>query len=202
MAKKKKSREYKAPKIRRTHINSSYMLALTTSAIVAYSGVMSYMSYLMVNNLIIHQVPKNEWPTSDEMIVLYMLWGAVIFMFVIFCFQAYEYFGVLRIRDDYLELRALGVFRRRLYFAEIKYIGIDYGDISGMRQVWIYFSRVPIPMKYYHRMTRLKYTKDTFRVQYNRNTYESLLHYLPPKLSRELGQHYSVIRLHKKHIMS
>jgi hypothetical protein len=75
MAEKKKSREYKAPKIRRTHINSSYMLALTTSAIVAYSGVMSYMSYLMVNNLIIHQVPKNEWPTSDEMIVLYMLGG-------------------------------------------------------------------------------------------------------------------------------
>lgn len=200
MAKKKNDREYRPPKIKRTHINSPYMFALTATCIIAYSIFMLHISRMMFDSLIVHHIPKSEWIASDEMIVLYMLWGAVFVLFALFCFHAYEYWGILRIREDHLELRALGVFRRRLYFDEIKYVGIDYGDVSGMRQFWIYFSRVPIPMKYFHRMTRLKYTKDTFRVQYNRNTYESLLHYLPPKLSRELAKHYSVIRLHKKHV--
>ena len=197
---KKECREYRPPKIKRTHINSPYMFALTTLCVVVYSMFMLYLTYLGIDNLIVRQVSKSEWFVSGEITSLFFLWGLVFILFIIFAFHSYEYWGILRIREDHLELRALGVLRRRLRYDEIKYVGIDFGDVSGMRQFWIYFSRTPIPMKYFHRMTRLKYTKDTFRVQYNRNTYESLLHYLPPKLSRELAKHYSVIRLHKKHI--
>lgn len=198
MAKKKNDRKYRPPKIKRTHINSRYMFVLTLTCLIATSLYVANILRMIIHVLIVTKVPLHKWP--DEGSLAFIFLGLEFCLFIIFCFHAYECWGILRIREDHLELRALGVFRRRLYFDEIKYVGIDYGDVSGMRQFWIYFSRVPIPMKYFHRMTRLKYTKDTFRVQYNRNTYESLLHYLPPKLSRELAKHYSVIRLHKKHV--
>lgn len=113
--------------------------------------------------------------------------------------ERYEIFSILKIKGECLELRNLwSVYQ--LHFEDIRAVGIDYDIVGGKKEFWIYFSCAPISMKYYHQIKRLKFTKETFRVKYSRNTLESLLYYMPPKLSRELGKHYSVILLHKRHI--
>lgn len=126
--------------------------------------------------------------TFPTMLILLGLW-----------LERYEIFSMLQIKEDCLELRILwSVYR--LYFQDINDLGIDYDIVGGKRKFWIYFSRTPISAKYYHHMKQLKLRKETFRIKYSRNTYETLLHYLPPKLSRELGKYHSVILLHKKDI--
>lgn len=183
---------------KKTFINNPYLYILSVFLLIGsicYTVFMIYACYIGPSRLFESFRQSFEQPTEFFKFILLIAIPIVSILLVIII-DRYEYWGIVKITDDYLEICALGL-TRRLYYQEISHLGIDYDIVGGKRQFWIYFSRVPIPMEYYHRITRLKYTKDTFRIKYNRQVYESLLHYLPPKLSRELGKHYSVVLLHK-----
>lgn len=131
--------------------------------------------------------------------------GAIFFFGFLYLFMwitliiPYEIFGHMKIQGDAVAFFHPFRGKRKLLFSEIKYIGIDYGVISGgVKQFWIYFSKVPIPPKYVHNMNRMALSKQTMRIQYRREVFESLIYYLPKDLSKRLRANYSIIRLYKK----
>ena len=184
---------------KRTFINNPYLYMLSVFLLIGsicYTVFMIYACYIGPNRLFDSFLQSFEQPPEFFKFILLIVIPIVPILLVVII-DRYEYLGIVKIADDYLELCALGL-TRRLYYQEILHLGIDCDIVGGKRQFWIYFSRVPIPMEYYHRITRLKYTKNTFRVKYSRKVYESFLHYLPSKLSKELGKQYSVILLYGK----
>ena len=68
--------------------------------------------------------------------------------------------------------------------------------LSLTRQFWIYFSKEKIPPKYIHRINRLKFSKTTMRVQYNKNIFAALVYYTPSDISKRIRKGYSIIRMY------
>ena len=117
-------------------------------------------------------------------------------LIVIPCYiNRYEYFPVITIRDDCVEIRAL-LSKRQMYYVDMRYIGVDYLILGGKEKFWIYFSKEPIPPNYLRHVKLLRSTHKTLWIQFSDELFSSLRHHLPDKLSRELGKHYSTIRAH------
>ena len=139
------------------------------------------------------------WSTLQEMPLyahLFLL-GCLFGWIFVMVYHRYDYFTVLHIRDDCLEFTTIAT-RRRMYYTEINYIGLDYGVIHGTKQFWIYYSKDPLPMKYYHNAHRIKCSNTTMRSRYDEILFESLCLYLPKKHSKELRKHYSAVRANKE----
>lgn len=110
--------------------------------------------------------------------------------------NGYEYFGVMEILSDRLEFRA--PMRKTIVFCfeEIADIGIDYGVISGMRHFYIFIGKSKISPDFTHRITRLRFSDETMRIQYRRIIFDTLLEVLPQEtLGKKLSKNESVIRL-------
>lgn len=112
-----------------------------------------------------------------------------------FCIR-YEWATIVEIQEDRLLFKALFT-RRSFYYKDMHYIGVDYGVLQGSKQFWIYFSEKEIPMKYYHQINRLKFTKDCMRVQYYKKAYNKLVEHTPPEISKQLRKCYSTVLLYK-----
>ena len=108
----------------------------------------------------------------------------------------FEWCCFVEIQKERLLFKAF-LTQRSLYYRDINHVGIDYGELGGGKQFWIYFSEDPVPMKYYHNITRLKFKKDCMSVQYSKKAYEALIANTPPKISGKLRNCYSVILLYK-----
>lgn len=178
---------------------SSY---LTILCFVCTVGVI--FATIKVVNILILDI-KNFPPASGRLIdhdgirtVLFVFLPVELLLLFFLC-RTYEAFGHMKIQEDSILFRHPFRGKRKLLFSEIKYIGIDYGVISGgVKQFWIYFSKVPIPPKYIHNMNRMALSKQTMRIQYRREVFDSLVYYLPKDLSKRLRANYSIIRLYKK----
>ena len=123
--------------------------------------------------------------------------GAILFNLILLFCLGYEVFGTMRIEDDGLLFRA--PFRKmvKMKYSDIKYMGIDYGLLSLTKQFWIYFGSEPLPMKYYHRITKMKMNRKIMRIQYNQDVFDALVAQMPHDLSKRLRKCYSTIRLYK-----
>ena len=140
--------------------------------------------------------------TVQSLILLLCVTIPYPFLFIPAAFEAY---GKIVILDDCIELRALFRRRRRIYYSDIKYLGIDYRILNYTRQFWIYFRQDDFPPE---RNTRNPFRKYVFtqridridmrnvRVQFNQKVFDDLVYYLPPKLSKQLNSCYSIIRLY------
>ena len=117
-------------------------------------------------------------------------------LILLFCL-GYEVFGIMRIEDDGLLFRAPFRKRVKMAYSDIKYMGIDYGLLSLTKQFWIYFGSEPLPMKYRHRINKMKMNGKIMRIQYNQDVFDALVAQMPRDLSKRLGKCYSTIRLYK-----
>ena len=118
-------------------------------------------------------------------------------IFVVGSFTLREAFGTIIVDENYLILKTPMRRKIKLRFSEINYFGIDYGVYSGGRHFWIYSSTVPIPKKTIHAIHRLKYSKNTLKIEYSEREFNFLVDNTPPHISKQLRSNYSVIRLYK-----
>lgn len=116
-------------------------------------------------------------------------------IFVVGSLTLREAFGTIIVDENYLILKTPMRRKIKLRLSEIKYFGIDYGVYSGGRHFWIYFSTVPIPKKSIHAIQRLKYSKNTLKIEYSEREFNFLVDNTPMYISKQLRSSYSVIRL-------
>lgn len=162
-------------------------------AIVLMSaGIGAYTCMLVACDLTL--VTMWRYPGGKEvMILLFSLY--FLLLLTLFCIR-YEWATIVEIQEDRLLFKALFT-RRSFYYKDMHYIGVDYGVLQGSKQFWIYFSEKEIPMKYYHQINRLKFTKDCMRVQYYKKAYNKLVEHTPPEISKQLRKCYSTVLLYK-----
>lgn len=172
--------ENKPKQYKHRFVGSSYMMIMCALLILLSTGVMVWLTY--------NQISKYGF--DDVTVALFCM----PLLIVIPCYiNRFEYFPVITIKGDSLEIRAL-LSKRRMYYEDICYIGIDYAVLEGQKRFWIYFSKEPVPINYLRHVKLLRSSKKTLWIQFSDELFDSLRHYLPDKLSRELGKHYSIIR--------
>lgn len=128
--------------------------------------------------------------------VIAILSGSLLLVLVGLVGNAYTFYGFFSIGTDYIQISAFPRKTYRLDFSDVQIIGIDYDIISGKKQFWIYFSKKVIPMKYYHRMLKLPYSKDVIKISFSKKRFDILMKCLPERLKKDLGRSYSTIRLY------
>lgn len=171
-------------------VASPYMLVMAVVLMIGCMGVVA--GVFFSGGLSVAEVLQD----SNEM-QFYTFFFSLIFMLylTLFCIR-YEWATIVEIQEDRLLFKALFT-RRSFYYKDMRYIGVDYGVLEGRKQFWIYFSEKEIPMKYYHQINRLKFTKDCMRVQYYKKAYNKLVEHTPPEISKQLRKCYSTVLLYK-----
>lgn len=131
-----------------------------------------------------------------------MIGGSIFFCsisLVIFCtifINRYAMVSVVEIYEDRIDLCAL-LTRRSYYFCDINHIGVDYWLMQGEPEFWIYFSKEPVPMKYYHKINTHLNTKTFCRILYIPKNYNLLIQNTPPEISRQIRKCYSTVLAYK-----
>lgn len=193
-------------KRKRIHRISPYNYALSLGLIVSWILCLGLIAHIFGSLYLEH--PEYFVPFSLEkdnvQSLIFLLCVTIPYPFLLIP-AAFEAYGKIVILDDRIELRALFRRRRRIYYSDIKYLGIDYRILNYTRQFWIYFRQDDFPPE---RVTRNPFRKYVFtkridridmrnvRVQFNQNVFDDLVYYLPPKLSKQLNSCYSIIRLY------
>lgn len=134
--------------------------------------------------------------TTGDAFGSYLLLILTLFALLIL-FNGYEYWGVIKILDDRILLRA--PFRRQimLMYEDINDVGIDYGSVSGTKQFWIFLSKSSVDKKYTHNILRMPFDRNTIRLQYQKKLYDTLVYMTPYKLiGKKLLNAYSIIRIY------
>ena len=146
--------------------------------------------------LISHQKSIGAFLRVPGALQVTLLIAAIYFVLLVtlFCMR-YQWAAVAEICEDRIVFWALFT-HRAFYYSDMHHIGVDYGLLEGRKQFWIYFSKTPIPAKYYHRINQMKLTNSFMRVQYCKKAYERLVANTPPQVSDQLRKCYSTIRLY------
>lgn len=166
---------------------SPYMFSLELFGLILYGGACIFANTWLL--------PTSIYANETEKLKVYLLIdGSFAAFFVALMSTGYEFFGFYCISDDRIKFYSLSRPPRTFFYSDINYVGIDFGVLSGMRQFWIYFSKTELPYKYHHCINRVRFTKNTMRIQYNKKAYNILLETLPPKLSKQLNNGYSIFR--------
>lgn len=133
---------------------------------------------------------------SGIMTAVYFCTACFLLLFAVLLHNGYEYFGIMEVLPDRLVFRAPMRKARVFCYTEIADIGIDYGVISGIRHFYIFIGKVKISPNFTHRITRLRFSNETMRIQYRRKVFDALLEVLPQEaLGKKLSKNESVIRL-------
>ena len=194
---------------KRKHLVSPYNYALSWGALIGCIALLSILSWLWYGQA--QRFPENHpgapflfWEKDNKYFAGAILLSASLPFLIISV--AFEMYGKVYILDDCLELRALFHRRRRIYYSDIKYLGIDYRILNFTRQFWIYFREDDFPPEgknKHHPFRNYVFTKRidhidmrNIRVQFNQRVFDDLVYYLPPKLSKKLSSCYSIIRLY------
>lgn len=171
-------------------IAAPYMFVMVIGFIIVSIG--AYTCMLVACDLTL--VTMWRYPGGKEVIIL--LFSLYLVLLITFFCIRYEWATIVEIQEDWLLFKALFT-RRSFYYKDMHYIGVDYGVLQGSKQFWSYFSEKEIPMKYYHRINRLKFKKDCMRVQYYKKAYNKLVEHTPPEISKQLRKCYSTVLLYK-----
>ncbi len=181
--------------IKRKFLISPYMFCLVCFGFLLFAGAEIINIWLYTENIKLYPLNPETRDGYGALYAMLTISVAVLIELGLFIAQ-FEAFGVMYITDDGLVFRAPFHRTRKLYYKDIKYIGIDYGKLSLTKQFWIYFSLDRIPQKYYHKINRMRQTKRTMRVQYNEKVFKSLIQHLPKPLNKKLEASYSILRLY------
>ena len=191
---------------KRKHLVSPYIYGL--SCLVTLLSLVMMCIFLWIWFRSAKMFPEEEWfsLTSEYTICFIICIGLCLSLPILLIIAGYEAIGKVYILDDCLELQALFHRRCRIYYSDIKYLGIDYRILNFTRQFWIYFREDDFPPEgknKHHPFRNYVFTKRidhidmrNIRVQFTQRVFDDLVYYLPTKLSKQLNRCYSVIRLY------
>lgn len=127
---------------------------------------------------------------------VFVLFSELILL-VIFAINSFEYFGVVEIYSDELVFYAFFHKPRVFRYEEIRCVEVDYGDISGMKQFWIIFSKQAILRQYQHRANRIPFSVNTMKIAYSDEVYKVLCNNINDKrILKQLHQAQTTLRLY------
>lgn len=130
----------------------------------------------------------------------YILVSLILLPYFITCvINSFWYFGLYKLTPTSISFYA--PFRKNIYLSydAIRYIGVDFGVVSGNRQFWIYFSMEPIPPKYVHKIHGMPVNRKCMRIQYSDKRFQELLNVLPDKQKKELIKAATILRVYSDH---
>ena len=134
-----------------------------------------------------------ELPTAavGYLCVVGLSWLTIIIVF--YC-EAFIYLGRFCLKPDSIVLSS--PLRRKicLRYDEINYAGIDYAIVNGQYQFWIYLSTCPIPERFWGKINKMHFTKNTVMVVYSQEVYKDFMKVLPENLQKLLEKGTSVVR--------
>jgi len=162
---------------------SLYLFALSTMVFLLIAVSMGWMCY--------------EVRHIEDAYKVYIFFICLISVYLINCFiHSFWYFGLYRLSNTGISFYA--PFRKsiNLPYSSIRYIGIDFGVVSGSRQFWIYFSTEPIPAKYVHKIHGMPVNRKCMRIQYSDKRFQELLNVLPDKQKKELIKAATILRVY------
>ena len=137
---------------------------------------------------------------TDDVFTFCSIMAVIMLVYLINCIiHSFWYLGLYRLKDRGISFYA--PLRKSIHvpYDSIRYIGIDFGIVSGSRQFWIYFSTEPIPAKYVHKIHGMPVNRKCMRVQYSDKRYQELLNVLPDKQKKELIKAATILRVYSDH---
>ncbi|MCI7019198.1 MAG: hypothetical protein MR913_05195 [Clostridiales bacterium] len=175
-------------------ITSPYIFVLSTISLIAVTIITSCILIDIMHGILATCKTISAIFHHQDFVGIIMFGGLLVLCYVAFFVPAFQFFSICVIRENCLELRAPFHHSKRLDYSEIQYVGIDYGVLSLTKQFWIYFSKEPIPMKYYHNIVKMPLSNKMFRIQFSMKTYKLLLENTPLSISKQLEKGWSTIR--------
>ena len=166
------------------HLASPYVTALVAGLLVvstAFVGVVSVMAL------------KSATDKEDIECALLVV-GLELLLYLAIILDGHEMTSYYKIENNQLSLYAIGKKTWRINLQDCQDIGIDYGVLSGgIEQYWMYFSKERIPRKYFHNITRLKYSPTCIKIQFSEEAYQIIYDGSSPDVQRKLKNAHSVI---------
>ena len=170
--------------MKKYHLASPYVTALVAGLLVVsttFVGVVSVMAL------------KSATDEEDIACVLIVV-GLELLLYLTIILDGHEMTPYYKIENNQLSLHAIGKKTWRLDLRDCQDIGIDYSVLSGgIEQYWMYFSKERIPRKYFHNITRLKYSPTCIKIQFSEEAYQIIYDGSSPDVQRKLKNAHSVI---------
>ena len=170
--------------MKKYHLASPYVTALVAGLLVVsttFVGVVSVMAL------------KSATDEEDIACVLIVV-GLELLLYLTIILDGHEMTPYYKIENNQLSLYAIGKKTWRINLQDCQDIGIDYGVLSGgIEQYWMYFSKERIPRKYFHNITRLKYSPTCIKIQFSEEAYQIIYNGSSPDVQRKLKNAHSVI---------
>lgn len=166
-----------------THPISPYLFSLSIIIILLLVLPSAWVCYLLRG--------------TNDVYTFCIIMAVLILIYLINCFiHSFWYLGLYQLKDVGISFYAPLRKSIHLPYDSIRYIGIDFGVVSGSRQFWIYFSMEPIPAKYVRKIHGMPVSQKCMRIQYSDKRFQELLNVLPNKQKKELIKAASILRVY------
>ena len=170
--------------MKKYHLASPYITTLIICTVVLTTGVTGVACYLLLRDV----------TYMDEVWSALIMIGLALMLYIIVILDGHELTSYYKIENNQLSLYAIGKKTWRINLQDCQDIGIDYGVLSGgIEQYWMYFSKERIPRKYFHNITRLKYSPTCIKIQFSEEAYQIIYNGSSPDVQRKLKNAHSVI---------
>lgn len=180
---------------KRKFLVSPYMFILTTLFGLLMTGAGIAIGCMIIPIIIemsFSALFNSGW--LNAVVILAVIFGTWL---IVYYLHAYEYFGVIIVKNSSIALLAPLRKTIEITYSEIRDLGIDYGVLSTTKQFWIFLSKETLSSKYLHQITRCPISSNCIRIQYSKNIYNALLEVLPCNLKKSLCRCSSVVKLHR-----
>ena len=164
------------------HLASPYVTFMVVAQLALSTAIIAY-------GLVLTDFTDVE----DVKCALFII-GLELLLYLAIILDGHEMTPYYKIQNNQLSLYAIGKKTWRLDLRDCQDIGIDYGVLSGgIEQYWMYFSKERIPRKYFHNITRLKYSPNCIKIQFSEEAYQIIYNGSSPDVQRKLKNAHSVI---------
>ena len=168
--------------MKKYHLASPYVTFMVVAQLALSTAIIAY-------GLVLTDFTDVE----DVKCALFII-GLELLLYLAIILDGHEMTPYYKIENNQLSLYAIGKKTWRISLQDCQDIGIDYGVLSGgIEQYWMYFSKERIPRKYFHNMTRLKYSPTCIKIQFSEEAYQIIYDGSSPDVQRKLKNAHSVI---------
>lgn len=168
--------------MKKYHLASPYVTFMVFALLALSTAVIAYGTVL-----------TDFTDVEDIKCTLFMI-SLELLLYLTIILDGHEMTPYYKIENNQLSLYAIGKKTWRISLQDCQDIGIDYGVLSGgIAQYWMYFSKERIPRKYFHNITRLKYSPTCIKIQFSEEAYQIIYDGSSPDVQRKLKNAHSVI---------
>ena len=168
--------------MKKYHLASPYVTFMVFALLALSTAVIAYGTVL------------TDFTDVEDIKCTLVMISLELLLYLTIILDGHEMTPYYKIENNQLSLHAIGKKTWRLDLRDCQDIGIDYGVLSGgIEQYWMYFSKERIPRKYFHNITRLKYSPTCIKIQFSEEAYQIIYDGSSPDVQRKLKNAHSVI---------